>query len=197
MPVHWLPVVLLGRVRKWSAFLVVLGALVSALGHVLVSGGMGVSTALIGLKLSSEDTHRMESVLAWLLMGFGWSYVLYAWFRRGRSCDHSHENHEIETRATRKSHTGAYVLLFTLGLSPCFGSIPLFLASGVFGVQGVVFLAVSFALGVILSMSLTCLLVYQGVVMKRGPWLDRYGETLTGLGVFLMGLLMILMPHEH
>jgi hypothetical protein len=56
---------------------------------------------------------------------------------------------------------------------------------------------VGFALGVILALVGATLVVTLGIMKVDHPLLEHYGDVMTGVAVFLMGIFLFLSPHAH
>jgi cytochrome c biogenesis protein CcdA len=191
-PGHWLPVVLMVKSRKWGLAHAAFGALVAASGHVFVSVGLGFLALFIGQSFFSPYLHEIEENAGFILIFSGIAYAIYSRFTH-RHC-HGHEHHGPDPR---KSAKAPYVFLFSLGFSPCFAVLPVF-GTAVGGGSAVLLgTMAAFAIGVVAALVGASLLVSRGLVKLDHPIFEHYGDVITGVGVAVMGLVLLLFPHTH
>jgi ABC-type nickel/cobalt efflux system permease component RcnA len=191
-PGHWLPVVLLVKARKWGPAQAVVAALVTASGHIFVSVGLGLIGLFVGKKFFGTNLHELEEHAGLILVAFGFLYAVYSRFNH-RHC-HGHEHHGPDPRTSGKA---PYVFLFSLGLSPCFAALPVFAAAIGGGTAVLLGSMLAFSLGVAASLTGGSLFVARGLVKLDHPIFEHYGDVITGLGVALMGVILLLFPHHH
>ena len=191
-PGHWLPVVLMAKSRKWSDKQAALGAFVAALGHILVSVSLGVVSALLGRQLFEPYLHELEEKAGLILVVFGVVYAIYSRFQH-KDC-HGHEHHGPEPEKNEKA---PYLFLFSLGLSPCFAVLPVFIAAIGMGSATLMFVMLTFSLGVLAALMGGSMLVSKGLVKLDHPVFEHHGDVITGVGVALLGVILLLSPHHH
>ena len=91
-PDHYLPFVMMARVRKWSLKKTIWITIFSGFGHVLSSVVLGLFGILVGaelMKLEFFEAWR-GTLAAWLLIGFGFAYFVWGVFRAIKNKKHSH-----------------------------------------------------------------------------------------------------------
>jgi cytochrome c biogenesis protein CcdA len=191
-PGHWLPVVLLVKARKWDLAQAAFAAAVAASGHIFVSLGLGLVGSFIGTAFFSPYLHEIEENAGWILIVFGVAYAVYSRFQH-RGC-HGHEHHGPDP--TRQSRA-PYLFLFSLGFSPCFAVLPVFVTAIGVGSGTLALSMAAFSLGVLAALVGGSLLVSRGLVKLDHPILEHHGDVITGLGVALMGALLLILPHSH
>jgi hypothetical protein len=191
-PGHWLPVVLMVKARKWSHAQAAWGALVAASGHIFVSVGLGLVGSLIGHSLFSPYLHEVEEHAGLILIVCGIGYAVYSRFQH-RHC-HGHEHHGPDPRASGKA---PYIFLFSLGFSPCFAVLPIFATAIGMGTSVLALSMVFFSLGVVAALMGGSFLVSRGLVKLDHPLFEHHGDLITGIGVAVMGLILVLFPHTH
>src|SRR5947209_830639 len=79
-PGHWLPVVLMTKVRKWPARTAVAAALVASSGHVVISNLLGLLSIRIGAHLFAGKEDYIERHAALALVAFGLIYAGITYF---------------------------------------------------------------------------------------------------------------------
>jgi cytochrome c biogenesis protein CcdA len=168
-----------------------LGALATGLGHVVVSLLLGVITVGAGEKWIPDFQEAVEHLGAAFLILFGFVYAIWAFRTHSHCVGHTHHG----PKPARGS--APYFFLFTVGLSPCVAALPLFVASIGEGVGTFVMSLGAFAVGVLLALVSAVLLVRKGLMKLDHPLFEHYGDVLTGLGVVLVGVLLLVLPHGH
>lgn len=190
-PAHWLPVVLIARSRKWGLRQALLGALAVALAHIFVSSAIGFVAVWTGEQVFHNYEEQMESYGSAFLVLAGVLYAAYAAWTHYRCRGHAHGHHGPELTAARTKHP--WVFLISLGLAPCVAMVPLYAAAAAGGWVNFAGVGAGFALAVVLSLVGTTLLA-RGGMMKLdrldNPWLEHYGEVVTGLGISATGAIL-------
>lgn len=91
-PDHYLPFVMMAKVRRWSLNKTIWITVLSGLGHVLSSVLLGILGIYLGaevMKLEFLEAWR-GSIAAWLLIGFGFAYFIWGIWRALKNKKHSH-----------------------------------------------------------------------------------------------------------
>jgi len=187
-PGHWLPVILTTKARRWSVQKALLGALVAALGHILISILLGVLSIELGAALLSRYEPEIEHYAGLGLAAFGLIYGTLAFFRHSSCVGHTHHGPQP------KPEKAPFLFLFSVGFSPCVAALPVFAAAAPHGVLAVALTLVAFAMGVITALAGATLLVTLGLVRLDHPFLEHYGDVMTGAGVALLGIAIFLLP---
>jgi len=194
IPSHWLPVVLLSKARKWSVGTSLLGAVVAASGHILISIVVGIGLVLIGATLFAKHLELIEDMSAFVLIGFGLLYAGHAWFRHSSCHGHSHHGETIQPGRP------AFLFLFSLGLTPCATVLPAFVTAAASGTSVLIMALVGFAAGVLTALIAATLLTLKGVADFDLPVFEHYGDVITGLAASGLGLIFWLFHdkiHPH
>lgn len=193
-PGHWLPVVLMVKAKRWPVRTAVAGAFVTAAGHVVVSTAVGLLAIGLGARflssaaMSGAMENRIEGYAGLGCIAFGILYALHSVFRHS-SC-HGHEHHGPDPRRGSKA---PFVFLFSLGLSPCVAALPIFAAAAIQGSVVTLVTLIAFSLGVLSALVGATLLVSTGLMKLDHPWLEHYGDVITGGAVALMGAILFWM----
>lgn len=190
-PGHWLPVVLMTKSRRWSMGMAALGALTAALGHILVSTTLALASIWVGSRFIHGNEEQLERVGGYLLISFGAAYALNAYFRHSHC--HGHEHHGPEP----SNNHSPFVFLFLLGFSPCVAVLPVFAAAATHGAATAFVTMAAFSLGVVSALLAGTLMVARGFMKLDHPIFEHYGDVITGVGVALMGVILLLVPHAH
>lgn len=205
-PDHYLPFIALSKAKGWGAKKTALVTFFCGLGHVLSSvilGFIGIGLGIALFKLESIESFRGE-ISAWLLIIFGFTYLVWGLRKaiRGRPHSHLHLHENGQTHSHTHEHTGEHIhihkiesdnltpwILFTIFIfGSCEPLIPLVIypsAKGNFLEAGVV--AGVFGLATIGTMLLIVLLAFYGLSKVPFRKLERYSHALAGLTIFLCG----------
>ncbi len=77
-PDHYLPFIMMGRARKWSAVKTAFITFFCGLGHILsfvVLGLIGITLGIGVMKLEAMEVFR-GNIAAWALIAFGFTYFV-------------------------------------------------------------------------------------------------------------------------
>jgi cytochrome c biogenesis protein CcdA len=192
-PGHWLPVLLTVKSQRWPLRKAVLGALLAASGHVILSVIFGAIVIKLGAFFLSSYEEQIEGYGGLVLVAFGLIYGGLAYFRHS-SCHH-HHHHDSDGEGSGRKKMSPYLFLFSLGFSPCVAVLPVFAAAATQGHVAVILSMIAFSLGVITALVSATVLVSLGIMKLDHPILEHYGDVITGAGVALMGLVLFFYPH--
>src|SRR5690242_12645224 len=87
-PGHWLPVVLMAKTRRWSRKTAILGAMVTASGHIFLSILLGAVSIWVGVHLFAQYESEIERYAGLALGVFGLLYAGMAFFRHSHCHGH-------------------------------------------------------------------------------------------------------------
>jgi hypothetical protein len=211
IPDHWLPFVLIGRVRGWSAGRTALVSGFSALVHV----GLSILIALLALRLGFAAADAVGRTLEWvgglLLIAFGVGYAGWAWHKgghfhpggallhggTGRGGCHGEEGpgnpqhlhyHADDGLIRDRSGWSGWVLALVIGANPCVLLIPLALVAQTRASSALVWVVLAYALPTVLLMvGLSVLGVVWGKRVRL-PGAARHMEAASGLLIAALGV---------
>jgi len=209
-PDHYLPFVMIGWARKWSAARAAVVTALCGLGHVassVVLGLIGVSVGVAIKRLVQVESLRGD-VAAWLLIAFGLGYLV--WGIRGlyRKRPHQHQHLHIpgSSHDHLHDHLGEHAhvhdhgqisiapwtlfIIFVLG--PCEPLIPLLMyPAASSGLAGVTAVSVVFGSVTISTMVAAVLLGRWGVDLLPVKRIQKYAHPLAGASILLCGLAIV------
>lgn len=183
-PAHWLPIVLLGKARRWRPEVVAASSIVTGLAHIAVTAAITLVAVLAGEKILGGDFEKIETYSGWGLLAFGAIYAGLAYWNH-YTC-HGHGHHGPEPKGKR-----AIGFLVAVGLAPCVAILPLLIAAWVKGLGGFVASTLAFSAGVFAALVFSTYVVSRGVLKLDHPFLEHYGDVVTGLGVALTGVAIL------
>ncbi len=203
-PDHYIPFVMMSWARKWSSAKTALITFLCGLGHVAGSIVLGMIGVAIGIAV--ERLEWVESVrgdlAAWLFIGFGLAYLMWAIRRLYRGKPHVHEAGHMHphTHLGEHSHVhdekpasiAPWTLFVIFVFGPCEPLIPLLMyPASKGGYADVTLIATVFGSVTIATMLATVLLARRGVNFLPMAKIQRYAHVLAGSTILLCGLAIV------
>jgi len=211
IPDHWLPFVLIGRARRWSAKTTAAVAGASALIHTSLSVALGLIAVKIGREATAAVGETLERVSGILLVAFGLAYAGWAWRKGGHfhpggsmlhreeegpCCDgaegHSDPGH-LHYHADRRliegaGGRGALSLAVIVGVNPCVLVLPIVLAAAQHGALVLSLVAAAYSLTTIVLMVGLSVAGVVGARRLEPPKAARHMEMASGLLIAAVGV---------
>lgn len=216
IPDHWLPFVLVGRARGWSARTTAFVSAVSALVHALLSVALGALALVLGEGAARAVGVRIEHASGILLVLFGVAYGAWAWRKGGHFHPGGRRLHAGDPQAACNGHEGpanpehlhyhddvawiragkgALALALIVGLNPCVLILPIMVAALPQGTLAVI------AVTAVYSATTVALMVGLSVIGVVGahripvPPVARYMEAASGALIAVVGLVLLVLGH--
>ncbi len=206
-PDHYLPFIVMAKAGDWSRKKTLLITFLCGLGHVLSSivlGFVGIGFGIMVAKLELIEEYR-GSIAAWLLIAFGFFYMIWGIKKavRGKkhthfhshAHDHSHNHehsHNIEHAHVHNENNKNMTpwILFTIFVfGPCEPLIPILMYPAAEGHISEVFLVAGIFGAVTISTMLTIvLLTITGISSLKLNFLEKYTHALAGAAICASGL---------
>ncbi len=214
IPDHWLPFVLVGRARGWSARTTAAISGLSALVHTLLSIALGIVAVKLGETAAHAIGEKLERGSGLLLITFGGLYALWAWRKGG----HFHPGGALLHAANEQAHCdgregsagsehlhyhaddawirtdaakGAVPLALIVGLNPCVLVLPIMVATAEQGPRAVILVAVAYAVTTIVLMVGLSVAGVAGARRLPVPAAARHMETASGVLIALSGIVFL------
>lgn len=204
-PDHYFPFVMMSRARKWSIMKTSLITFICGIGHILSSvflGFIGISLGIAVFKLEAIESVR-GSFAAWLLMVFGFTYLVWGIHRiiknkshshrhfhdsEVHTHNHSHQNEHLHVHQDRKKYITPWVLFTIFVFGPCEPLIPLLMYPAAKGSFGSVILVTS-VFGIVTIMTMLGMVLIPAFGLMKLPFgkLEKYSHVIAGLIIFLCG----------
>ena len=215
IPDHWMPFVLVGRARGWSAGTTATVSGLSALVHTLLSAALGLAALGVGEAAAGAIGHHLERGSGVLLVVFGTAYAVWAWRKgghfhpggallhtpeEGAHCD-GHEGsmsvehlhyHEDDAWIGKEAGKGAVALALIVGLNPCVLVLPIMVATAEQGAAALTLVTAAYS---VTTVALMVGLSVAGVVGARRlkvPAIAKHMETASGVLIAAVGVLFLL-----
>ena len=215
IPDHWLPFVLVGRARGWSAGTTAAVSGLSALIHALLSVALGLAALWLGESAAHAIGDRLEHGSGILLVVFGVVYAAWAWRKgghfhpggallhaadEGEHCD-GHEGavsvehlhyHADDAWIGAAAGKGAVPLALVVGLNPCVLVLPIMVATASQGAGAVALVTLAYSMTTIVLMVGLSVVGVVGTRRIPVPPVARYMEAASGLLIALVGLVFLM-----
>jgi sulfite exporter TauE/SafE len=205
-PDHYLPFIVLSKARRWSSAKTVLITLLCGIGHIfgsVILGFIGIVVGIAVFRLEAVESFRGE-LAAWLLIAFGFTYLVWGVHRAIRSRPHHHLHpHANETahvhshgHVAEHSHVHTsksisltpWVIFIIFVFGPCEPLIPVLMYPAMnSNVLGVALVASVFGLVTIVTMLCMVLASCYGLSKLPLREVGRYSHGLAGLSILLCG----------
>ncbi len=223
IPTHWLPFVLVARARGWSRMKTLSVTVFAGLGHVALTSVLGLVIAWFGFQIDEHVGEKFTWIVGGLLVAIGsyyfWQQVRGGGLRHhhllggrhrpteqcghtgGHGADGSHWDVELKESPLGSTKAGDWAaisgLFVMLTLSPCEGFLPVYLSGVQFGWTGFWVLSGILAAATLLGMLLFTWLTLLGFERIKVKQFERYEAALLGVIFTTLGVLMLVLKHEH
>ena len=181
IPNHWLQLVAIARSEKWEKYELILVTSITASAHVMGTVILGIALGMVGSKLAHQYEGYVHVIAPVLLIIFGLIY-----FTVNRPHHHS-ANKNVQHY--KKSKT-KWVLIFaaTMFLSPCLEVESLFLTAGAYGLDGILLIALVYAVISIAGIITLVILAFKGVQMMNSQFIEHNEKRITGIVLIIVGI---------
>ena len=191
-PDHWVTLIVLGRVSKWSRTRLLGIGMMTAIGHVLISVVLGFAIVVLGLLFSQEISSYVTRGTGLIMVVGG----LYYGFRELRSV--ASEDLERETKERLSKGEGdigkrfRYFAVLGAALSPDLSILPIFLLAVPLGLDFAFNTAVVFAVSSILALLLFLVLGTAGLARAFERIPPKYNDALVGFVIAVVGTYILI-----
>jgi ABC-type nickel/cobalt efflux system permease component RcnA len=216
IPDHWLPFVLVGRARGWSARRTAAVSGLSALLHVSLSIALGLAAIGIGVGSARALGETLERASIVLLVVFGLAYAIWSLskgghFHPGGSLLRRHDEspgceggeghageahlhyHADDDLIRGRSGRGDLSIAAIVGLNPCVLILPILVATAERGALATAAVTLAYGAATILLMVGLSVLGVAGSRRLPVPAAARYMEAVSGFLIAGIGVLFWLL----
>jgi len=189
IPNHWLPLIAVGKVEKWSHSQTILATIITGVAHTLSTIIIGIVVGLIGYKLAASYSAISETIAPAILIGLGMIYVL-------RDFRH-HHLHEFDPGPAEpgqnRSRWAAILtsLSIAMFLTPCIEIEAYYFHAGTIGWPGIFIVSAVYLLTTLVVMLVLVSLGAKGVATFRSGFLENHEKAVTGTVLVILGLLAL------
>ena len=207
-PDHYIPFIAMAKAGKWSMQKTVVVTVLSGIGHVLgsiVLGFIGIGIGVALHLLEDIESYRGD-LAAWLLISFGFVYMIWGIRRAiknkkhthkhihtdGTVHEHEHIHHHEHSHAHSKENKANLTpwILFTIFVfGPCEALIPILMYPAAnIGLSGLVLVTVIFAVTTISTMLAIVVVSIKGINLLPVNKFEKYSHALAGAIILVSGL---------
>lgn len=207
-PDHYIPFIVIAKARNWTMVKTFTVTLVCGLGHILSSVGLGLLGIALGIavhQLVDVESFRGE-IAAWLLIAFGFAYMVWGLRKAIRSRPHTHlhghrdgqvhshlHTHQEEHLHIHQQEGGKNLtpwILFTIFIfGPCEPLIPILMYPAATETIGsVVWIASIFGCVTISTMLVIVMFSSYGFQFIPLKKVERYMHAIAGAAILLCGI---------
>lgn len=216
-PDHYVPFVAMSRAGDWSLGKTLRVTAACGMAHVagsVVLGLMGLALGMAVMRLETLEGLRGD-VAAWLMIGFGLSFMTWGLVQAARSHrlhehvhahadgtvhshPHTHDPAHLHLHAPRPGASATpawsrWILFLVFAFGPCEPLIPLLMYPAAKESWGaVVAVAASFAAATLATMAAAVVMLRSGAALLPARGLERYAHALAGAAILACGVLITL-----
>ncbi|TSA24900.1 MAG: hypothetical protein D4R67_11055 [Bacteroidetes bacterium] len=207
-PDHYIPFIVMAKARNWTIVKTFWITFVCGLGHILSSvvlGLLGIALGIAVHSLVSVESFRGE-IAAWLLIGFGFVYMIWGIrkairnkphthlhvHQNGEAHIHHHTHHEEHLHVHQKQgvkNLTPWILFTIFVFGPCEPLIPILMypaaTESFWSVAWIAGIFGSITIATMLSIVLISSFGIQFIPMKK---MERYMHAIAGATILLCGL---------
>lgn len=197
IPIHWLPIITIGKTEKWTNSQIFMATFVISFFHILSTVLIGVSIGFLGYKLSSFYASYAKIFASSILILIGLYYLcseLVHKLGHHHLFAHDHHHHDNFSGYNPYAEKKYNALIFSLAassfLTPCIELEAYYLSAGMLGWKGILGVSGIYAFITIL---LTIILVYFGLKGRnelKFDFLEKYEHQIVGLIMILIGVVI-------
>jgi len=183
IPNHWLPLVAIGKVEKWSTRTTLWATAISGTAHVASTILIGIIVGYAGYKLS-ESYHWISSFAAPLiLIALGTIYILRNFFGH-------HHHHHFDENPPKDASFSKVVLAISVGMffSPCVELESYYFTAGTFGWTGIIGVSIIYLLVTVIFMVVYVALAIEGINRYKFQFLEKNEKLIIGIVLIVVGI---------
>lgn len=184
IPSHWLPVLAIGKQRKWSKSEVTRITFLTALAHTSSTVLIGMVIGLLGYQISDFVEHLTHVVAPVILITMGLVFIVR---------HHKHKHFQLNGGEVKeKSKKGIIIALsMAMFLSPCLEIEAYFLLAGTHSIRFLLLLSLMYTVITILGMVMLVRIAYNGWSNYDTHRLEHNAGIVTGIVLIVTGIISI------
>ena len=204
-PDHYIPFIVMSKAGRWTKKKTIWVTVLSGIGHVMgsiVLGAIGIAAGIALSSLEAIESARGE-IAAWLLMSFGFIYLVWGlkhagknkkhthWHKHSDGIVHTHEHHHHQEHAhvhSEKESTNLtpWILFTIFVFGPCEALIPILMfPAAEVSINGMMLVTAVFGITTIATMLSVVLISIYGINFIKLNKFEKYSHALAG-GIILM-----------
>jgi nickel/cobalt transporter (NicO) family protein len=207
-PDHYLPFIVMSKARNWSTGKTAWITLLCGVGHVgssVVLGLIGIALGIAVSQLEFIESVR-GNIAAWLLIAFGFVYMIWGLRRAIRNKPHTHVHFHNDGTSHSHDHTHhqghlhihseedkvnltPWILFTIFVFGPCEPLIPILMYPAAYHSTGsLLWIVFVFGVATISTMLTMVLLMRFGFQLIPMKLLERFTHAMAGAAILLCGL---------
>jgi cadmium resistance protein CadD (predicted permease) len=191
-PDHWLTLCVFARNKQWAPKKLFGVSLVTAVGHVALSVGMGLVVVVVGLVFSHLISSYLDIGIGAIMVVVGLTIGIRPFIVK-HPHHHEHDHHDRkEQKSTNKlTHGVGYFAVLGAALSPDLSIVPIFLSAIPAGFYFAIELAVVFAISSIITLLLLVKLGTVGLAKTLAKIPEKYNDSMAGFVIAAIGIFIL------
>lgn len=191
IPNHWLPLIAVGKMEKWTQNQTLWATIITGFAHTLSTIIIGIIVGLIGYKLSSSYSVISETIAPSILIGLGIIYVILDF----RSHNHHHDIKDVVPDMGQKKSRWVAILTslsIAMFLTPCIEIEAYYFEASSIGWIGIFIVSAVYLIITLLIMLVLVYLGVKGANTFKSEFLEHHEKGITGMVLIALGLLALL-----
>jgi len=187
IPNHWLSLVAIGKIEKWTRKETLAVTAISGFAHTLSTIIIGMIVGIIGYKLSKSYRFITTIAATIILIALG-SIYLFIYFRENK---HYHQNHHIDIDSNiKKKKKTAIVLSLAVGMffSPCIEIEAYYFVASSLGWLGILIVSFVYLFVTVGGMLLLVYSAYKGIAKLKWHFMEHHERLVSGIVLIILGI---------
>ncbi len=197
IPNHWLPLVAIGRVEKWTEKETLVVTAITGMAHTISTILIGIVVGLIGYKLSETYFFISHIVAPTVLILLGVAY-LYKDYQHSK-IKHQHEHSHIDVAALVKKNKTKKSIVTSLSVamffSPCIEVEVYYFTASKIGWLGIIIVSVIYFFVTIIGMMLLVKIGTEGIQRLKLNFVEHREKLISGIILIVVGLLALIVEY--
>ena len=181
IPNHWVPLVLVGRVEKWTLLETQWATLLTGFAHIFSTLLLGVVLGYIGFQLSEQYKVISEVFAPLLLIFMGLVYF----------ASNSNHQHLDEAKILKNKSKISIIssLCISMFLSPCLEIETYFFTAGTQGIYSMILIAIVYLFSTLFGMLVLVSLGFKSLEKYNWHFLEHHERRITGSMLIVLGII--------
>lgn len=197
IPNHWLPLVAIGRVEKWSEKETLIVTAITGSAHTISTIIIGIIVGLIGYKLSETYFFISHTVAPAVLILLGVFYLVKDY--QHSKIRHHHEHSHIDVAELVKKNKTKKSIVTSLSVamffSPCIEVEVYYFTAAKIGWLGIAIVSIIYFFVTIIGMMLLVKIGTEGIQRLRLNFVEHREKLISGIILIVVGLLALIVEY--
>ncbi|MEW6195819.1 MAG: hypothetical protein AB1521_11755 [Bacteroidota bacterium] len=190
IPSHWLPLLAISKVEKWSDRETIYVTTITGISHTISTVIIGIVVGLIGYKLSESYYYVTHFVAPIILITLGVIYFLLEYRHSKIKSKHHHHHHiDVDGIIKKKSKRSIVISLSAaMFFSPCLEIEVYYFTASKLGWLGIGVVSAIYFFVTIIGMVLLVYFSSKGVQKLKWHFLEHHDKLISGIILVVVGL---------